>query len=57
MPFDEARGRGYVLAVTGTYAGLSGQNIAVKQSGGEGGFLPSFNEALRFELHAMAWVA
>jgi hypothetical protein len=37
MPFDEARGRGYVLAVTGTYAGLSGQHIAVKQSGGEGG--------------------
>lgn len=36
-PFDDARGRGYVLAATGTYAGLLGQHIAVKQSGGEGG--------------------
>jgi hypothetical protein len=36
-PFDDARGRGYVLAATGIYEGLLGQHIAVKQSGGEGG--------------------
>jgi hypothetical protein len=57
MPFDEARGRGYVLAVTGTYAGLLGQHIAVKQSGGEGAFLPSLTDALLFELHTVALVA
>lgn len=37
-PFDDARGRGYALAATGTYAGLFGKKQAVKQkSGGEGG--------------------
>ena len=37
-PFDDARGRGgYALSATGTYAGLLGAPLIVKQSGGEGG--------------------
>jgi hypothetical protein len=36
-PFHDARGRGYVLTATGTYAGLLSGKLAVKYGGGEGG--------------------
>ncbi len=35
-PFDDARGRGYLLTATGTYAGLFDKQL-VKNGGGEGG--------------------
>jgi hypothetical protein len=35
-PFDDARGRGYTLTATGTYAGLLGRKLTVKQGGGDG---------------------
>jgi hypothetical protein len=36
-PFNDVRGRGYTLSAVGTYAGLLGGKLMVKQSGGEGG--------------------
>ena len=36
-PFEDARGRGYELTATGTYAGLLGEKLLVKHGGGEGG--------------------
>lgn len=36
-PIDDARGRGYAIEATGTYAGLFGGKHSVKLSGGEGG--------------------
>lgn len=36
-PFQDARGRGYELTATGTYAGLLGEKLLVKHGGGEGG--------------------
>ncbi len=36
-PFNDARGRGYTLTATGSYAGLLAGSPTVKQSGGEGG--------------------
>ncbi|MBU6482657.1 MAG: recombinase family protein [Nitrospirae bacterium] len=36
-PFDDARGRGYLLSAVGTYAGLLGGKLTVKYGGGEGG--------------------
>jgi site-specific DNA recombinase len=36
-PFADGRGRGYALSAVGTYAGLLGGKLMVKQSGGEGG--------------------
>jgi DNA invertase Pin-like site-specific DNA recombinase len=36
-PFHDVRGKGYALSAVGTYAGLLGGKLMVKQSGGEGG--------------------
>jgi hypothetical protein len=36
-PFHDARGRGYTLTATGTYAGLLSEKLLVKDGGGEGG--------------------
>jgi hypothetical protein len=36
-PFDDGQGRGYMLSAVGTYAGLLGGTLAVKNGGGEGG--------------------
>jgi hypothetical protein len=34
VPFNDARGRGYNLAATGTYAGLLSEKLLVKDGGG-----------------------
>jgi hypothetical protein len=40
-PFQDARGRGYTVTATGTYAGLLSEKMLVKDGGGGHPLLPS----------------
>ena len=53
-PFQDARGRGYEVTATGTYARLFGDGMLVNDGGGGHPIQPSLMPLLRFEIRGVA---